>query len=77
MGRKKKIAKYIFPAIGLLVVLLTVLNLYLSHRLERYLKKELSRRTAEATVYRFRERGAENRRSQAAARFNRVRAVES
>ncbi len=49
MGRKKKIAKYIFPAIGLLVVLLTVLNLYLSHRLERYLKKELSRRTAEAT----------------------------
>ena len=37
MGRKKKIVKYIFPAIGLLVVLLTVLNLYLSHRLERYL----------------------------------------
>ena len=43
MGRKKKIAKYIFPAIGLLVVLLTVLNLYLSHRLERYLKKELAK----------------------------------
>ena len=49
MGQKKKIAKYIFPAIGLLVVALTVLNLYLSNRLERYLKKELSRRTAEAT----------------------------
>ena len=26
MGRKKKIVKYIFPAIGLLVVLLTVLK---------------------------------------------------
>lgn len=49
MGQKKKIAKYIFPAIGLLVVLLPILNLYLSNRLERYLKKELSRRTAEAT----------------------------
>ena len=49
MGQKKKIAKYIFPAIGLLVVLLTALNLYLNHRLERYLKKELSRRTTEAT----------------------------
>ena len=49
MGRNKKIIKYIFPAIGLLAVLLTVLNLYLSNRLERYLKVELSRRTAEAT----------------------------
>lgn len=49
MGRVKKIKKYIFPAIGVLVVLLTALNFYLSNRLERYLKKELSRRTAEAT----------------------------
>ncbi|RHR37495.1 DUF748 domain-containing protein [Parabacteroides sp. AF18-52] len=49
MGRKKKIVKYIFPAIGLLAVLLTILNLYLSNRLERYLKVELSQRTAEAT----------------------------
>lgn len=49
MGRKKKIVRYILPAIGLLAVILTVLNLYLSNRLERYLKKELSRRTAEAT----------------------------
>lgn len=39
MGQKKKIAKYILPAIGLLVVLLTALNLYLNHRLERYLKR--------------------------------------
>ena len=53
MGRKKKIVKYIFLAIGLLAVLLTILNLYLSNRLERYLKVELSQRTA---VYRFRER---------------------
>lgn len=49
MGQKKKIAKYIFLIIGLLVVALTALNLYLNNRLERYLKKELSRRTTEAT----------------------------
>ena len=30
-------------------MLLTILNLYLSNRLERYLKVELSQRTAEAT----------------------------
>lgn len=49
MGCKKKIFKYILPTIGLLVVVLTVLNLYLSNRLEKYLKKELSSRTTEAT----------------------------
>lgn len=49
MGRKKRFKKYILPAIALLAVVLTVLNFYLSNRLEKYLKKELSSRTAEAT----------------------------
>ncbi len=49
MRRSKKIIKYIFPIAGLLIVLFSILNLYLSNRLERYLKVELSRRTAEAT----------------------------
>lgn len=49
MGRKKRFKKYILPAIALLAVILTVLNYYLSNRLEKYLKKELSSRTAEAT----------------------------
>lgn len=49
MGHKKKAAKFILLVIVLPVALLTVLNLYLGNRLERYLKKELSLRTAEAT----------------------------
>lgn len=49
MGYKKKTAKFILLVIVLPITLLTVLNLYLGNRLEKYLKKELSVRTAEAT----------------------------
>lgn len=47
--KKKKIKPYILPAILILVAGIFALNLYLSNKLERYLKKELIRRTAIAT----------------------------
>lgn len=50
MGQKrKKIVRWIFPAILLLVAILFVLNFFLTTRLERYLKKELIERTTKAT----------------------------
>lgn len=49
MNKKKKIVKYLFQIVAVLAVLLTGLNLFLGNRLEKYLKKELGRRMAEAT----------------------------
>lgn len=47
--RKKKILRHTFRAVVIVAVGLFLLNLFLTNRLERYLRKELVRRTAEAT----------------------------
>lgn len=47
--KKKKIKLYILPVIIVLAAGLFALNLYLTNKLERYLKKELIERTAAAT----------------------------
>lgn len=47
--RKKKILRHTFRAVVIVAVGLFLLNLFLTTRLERYLRKELVRRTAEAT----------------------------
>lgn len=47
--RKKKILRHTFRAVVIVAVGLFLLNLFLTNRLERYLRKELVRRTTEAT----------------------------
>ncbi|MCD8192971.1 MAG: hypothetical protein LUD74_00145 [Tannerellaceae bacterium] len=49
MKKKRKIAQYIFATFILLLPAFFVLNYYLTIKLENYLKKELVRRTTEAT----------------------------
>ena len=49
MGKKKKIIRYLSVAILLSAAALFLLNFHLTKRLERYLKKELIQRTADAT----------------------------
>lgn len=47
--KKKKIKRYILPAVVVLIAGLFFLNLHLTKKLEKYLKKELIQRTSDAT----------------------------